>query len=325
MDDSSKPDVEGLVARLAVQHGWSDAIREHALLAHGTDYGEECVIQAAGAVEIRCPQYPADCDYVRVCQSGFEIGYWTSQEWRESPEEVVGAMLGAAARGGAGPALVGDWSAQRSGPGEGASPARDIESRSNGFSESIKSVRQRGFIRTFLLATNDRTEREMLAVEVPLEAMTDAQIRDGDHHDVAISRARALGRGLGDFIAFDEMSPAAAQMQQLVRTSASARPARVLVQVEGGLVQALSADAPVSVLILDADVEGLHEDVHHLDAVGEAVYVRLEEIDVVEAEQTAPFVGEVFAQALQAIQARALQEESSGNDRASRDGQGPAA
>jgi len=294
MDDSSKPDVEGLVARLAVQHGWSDAIREHALLAHGTDYGEECVIQAAGAVEIRCPQYPADCDYVRVCQSGFEIGYWTSQEWRESPEEVVGAMLGAAARGGAGPALVGDWSAQRSGPGEGSSPARDIESRSREFSESIRSVRQRGFVRTFLLATNDRAEREMLAVEVPLEAMTDAQIRDGDHHDVAISRARALGRGLGDFIAFDEMSPAAAQMQQLVRTSA----------------------------ILDADVEGLHEDVHHLDAVGEAVYVRLEEIDVVEAEQTAPFVGEVFAQALQA---KALQAADSDGDRACRDGQGPAA
>lgn len=39
---------------------------------------------------------PDGCDYVRVLDSnGGEIAYWSSSEWEEEPEEVMGAICGA--------------------------------------------------------------------------------------------------------------------------------------------------------------------------------------------------------------------------------------
>ena len=36
-------------------------------------------------------------DYVRLCdESGEEIAYWDSSEWREEPVEVMGAIIRAA-------------------------------------------------------------------------------------------------------------------------------------------------------------------------------------------------------------------------------------
>jgi hypothetical protein len=73
--------------------GWSVGSRE-------PDYGEECVVRLANGAELRCPPYPAPCDYVRVIgPNGVEIGYWNSDEMRDDPEDVLGAVLGAA-RGG---------------------------------------------------------------------------------------------------------------------------------------------------------------------------------------------------------------------------------
>lgn len=70
------------------------------------DDGAECVITLASGRTIRTGSYeasPAGSSYVRVCEpDGTEIGYWDSAEWREAPELVMAAMLGAA-RGGAGP------------------------------------------------------------------------------------------------------------------------------------------------------------------------------------------------------------------------------
>ena len=44
---------------------------------------------------ICCPEFPAPCEYVRVTDdSGTEIAYWDANEFRESPQEVLGAFLG---------------------------------------------------------------------------------------------------------------------------------------------------------------------------------------------------------------------------------------
>ena len=67
------------------------------------DYGDECVIELASGRTIRTDSYadsPEGSTYVRVCDlDSAEVGYWTSDEWREAPEEVMGAILGAAKGG----------------------------------------------------------------------------------------------------------------------------------------------------------------------------------------------------------------------------------
>jgi hypothetical protein len=80
-----RPHHEGLPA---TQHG------------DGTlDYGREsgALITQTGCA-VRWPAAPAVCDYVRVtAPDGSEIAYWVCDEWRENPEEVLGALLGACA------------------------------------------------------------------------------------------------------------------------------------------------------------------------------------------------------------------------------------
>jgi hypothetical protein len=66
-------------------------------------YGDECIIDLASGRTIRTDSYadsPEGSTYVRVCEAdGAEAGYWTCDEWREAPEEVMGAILGAAKGG----------------------------------------------------------------------------------------------------------------------------------------------------------------------------------------------------------------------------------
>ena len=78
--------------------GWSEGERVHARdsMASSGDYGDECTIQTDSGRQICCPAVPAPCSYVRICQAGFELAYWNADELRESPEEVLGAILGAA-------------------------------------------------------------------------------------------------------------------------------------------------------------------------------------------------------------------------------------
>lgn len=65
------------------------------------EYGPECVlfVENSGR-EIRCPAYPEECSYVRVCErDGTEVAYWNVDEWAEGATqgaEVMGAILGAA-------------------------------------------------------------------------------------------------------------------------------------------------------------------------------------------------------------------------------------
>lgn len=59
-------------------------------------YGEETVVPLKGGVGLHAPAHPVACDYVRfVDAAGKEIAYWNSDEWRENPQEVMGAIVGA--------------------------------------------------------------------------------------------------------------------------------------------------------------------------------------------------------------------------------------
>jgi hypothetical protein len=41
------------------------------------------------------PEFPDDCNFVSFEDSeGNETEYWDAQEWRDHPEEVMGAIMG---------------------------------------------------------------------------------------------------------------------------------------------------------------------------------------------------------------------------------------
>lgn len=63
-------------------------------------YGDEAVLRVHTGFQLRTPAYPGECDYVRVCDPlGREVVYWSSAEWQQAPEEVMGAIVGALVRG----------------------------------------------------------------------------------------------------------------------------------------------------------------------------------------------------------------------------------
>ena len=74
----------------------SEVERDHAEGADDCSYENEFVIQASSGRFICAPAYPEECSYVRIVdRAGHELAYWTSDEWKEAPEEVMGAILGA--------------------------------------------------------------------------------------------------------------------------------------------------------------------------------------------------------------------------------------
>ena len=72
----------------------------HAMANVDVSYGAEHVVATESGREIRCPAHPAECDYARVTtvigDDVAEIAYWSTDEFREAPSEVLGALLGAA-------------------------------------------------------------------------------------------------------------------------------------------------------------------------------------------------------------------------------------
>jgi hypothetical protein len=63
--------------------------------------GDEVRIATDTGVTMVAPAYPSDCYYVRlVDDQDREIAYWDSAEWRDDPELVVGAIIGAICKGG---------------------------------------------------------------------------------------------------------------------------------------------------------------------------------------------------------------------------------
>ena len=77
---------------LALRMGWDNAEWEHAVDAAEIDYGDErYLILASG----RCIVFPAEgCDYVRISDDGCEIAYWSAEEWKEAPADVLGSLFG---------------------------------------------------------------------------------------------------------------------------------------------------------------------------------------------------------------------------------------
>lgn len=106
-----------MLARLAGRNGWKDIVRsrspevldtqllpmelEHIRENEGNDYGEEAALLVHNGFQLRySANDEAPCDYVRVCDPlGREIAYWVSDEWRDDPEVVMGAILGALVQG----------------------------------------------------------------------------------------------------------------------------------------------------------------------------------------------------------------------------------
>lgn len=78
-----------------------DVERTHAQGAQDCEYENEFILRTGSGRAIHAPAYPEECSYVRVVDhAGNEIAYWVSAEWAESPEEVMGALLGALKGGG---------------------------------------------------------------------------------------------------------------------------------------------------------------------------------------------------------------------------------
>jgi hypothetical protein len=80
---------------LATALGWLDVELQHATQNIGTVYENECALKLEGGRELRTPAYPERCSYIRITQQGFELAYWVSDEWRDDPEIVMGAIVGA--------------------------------------------------------------------------------------------------------------------------------------------------------------------------------------------------------------------------------------
>jgi len=86
----------GLETALVAQYGLLPVEARHALDNLENDYGEECITLIAGSHrQIHCSAHPEGCGYVRVTVGGLEIAYWHMDEWRDDPETVMGAFLGA--------------------------------------------------------------------------------------------------------------------------------------------------------------------------------------------------------------------------------------
>lgn len=93
---AKQPQTFASIDDLADRLGWRDVERQHAIDSLQDDkdaYGDECVITAHSGRELRTPAYPREVDYMRITQHGFEIMYWSKDEWIEDPE-VIGAVIG---------------------------------------------------------------------------------------------------------------------------------------------------------------------------------------------------------------------------------------
>lgn len=76
--------------------GWSPVQLKHAQESVGDVFENESVVPLANGRAMHTPAFPDECDYVRIVQEGFELAYWTSDEWRDDPTCVMGAIMGCA-------------------------------------------------------------------------------------------------------------------------------------------------------------------------------------------------------------------------------------
>jgi len=275
------------VQQAADRFGWDNVVRAHALLEalHRTDQDEaraaaECVSRTTEGVEVRCPAWPKPCTYVRMCQGGFEIGYWRSQEWRDRPEDVAGAIFGALAAAGA--------------QDQADEDSQDDQARALGYpgAETVnhqdrhqdrhqdhhqgqhRSDHQPTTVRTYVLGRNERGDCELLGFDVPVGENSPQALLEAEHHATALNWARR--KGLRGCTAFDEHSPAAGQARALFQEASEGsaqgdapdgrEPMRVVLLMNGdstydGAIPTVWADRAVEMLLLDSSADDAADDV----------------------------------------------------------------
>lgn len=81
------------VRRIARERGWSAEELRHAEENQGNQYGRECGVPIGSGRVLCSPAHPESCSYVRIVQDGYELAYWTSAEWQDDPEGVMGAHI----------------------------------------------------------------------------------------------------------------------------------------------------------------------------------------------------------------------------------------
>lgn len=84
------PDVERVNAALSsVEFAHTEGTQSIA-------YENECQVNTASGFQLHVSAFPEEVSYLRVCDPlGREVAYWTMDEVKESPEEVLGAVIGA--------------------------------------------------------------------------------------------------------------------------------------------------------------------------------------------------------------------------------------
>lgn len=92
------PATEAEWEALARERGWSEAVLSHVIGAGDAVFDGESVIELPGDISLHMPAHPLPCEYLRVVDrsvgKGVELMYWSSDEWRDQPEEVIGAVMG---------------------------------------------------------------------------------------------------------------------------------------------------------------------------------------------------------------------------------------
>lgn len=166
-------------------------------------------------------------------------------------------------------------------------------------------------IKTFVLALNDAGQRELLTFDIPVEGL---DLRDAQNHVVAIRMARAMpGKCFApnSYVAFDETDPAAKAFMSL--PIAKVQVPRVVITIEGGLVESCESDQPVEVLVIDRDTEGADaENLFHIQESRDSdeeneFYVHRFSVPAHEADNCAEWIASVF----EAIDRQERERESS--------------
>lgn len=80
------------VRKLGAIRGWRDCEIEHAIASLGDRYLDEHVMHTRDTRYLHFGIADGQCDYVRVVEDGYELAYWTADEWRCDPQTVMAAI-----------------------------------------------------------------------------------------------------------------------------------------------------------------------------------------------------------------------------------------
>lgn len=92
--------VDEMLSPFELDHAQNSVAAEEQLSGTGGGFGPECVVRVHSGFFLKVAAYPDEVDYLRVCDPlGREIAYWSIDEVKEDPADVLGAVVGALVRG----------------------------------------------------------------------------------------------------------------------------------------------------------------------------------------------------------------------------------